>query len=178
MGPFVLNFELPATVGLAALATVGYLASRAKRRGKDFTSLDALILTVVVAVMVGTGIPLLEAANRRAQASALLENLHTLRAKIALYVQEHAGLPPLARQNTLPQLLQPTNAAGIIGPRGSKYPFGPYLFGGVPVNPLTGRSVVTPTDTFPPSAPSGGGGWIYHQATGQIAADVGGCLDQ
>ena len=71
-----------------------------------------------------------------------------------------------------------TNAQGRPGVPGSKYPFGPYLHNGVPVNPITGRSIVTATDTFPPTAQSGNGGWLYHESTGQIAPDLAQFLDR
>jgi general secretion pathway protein G len=178
MGPTFWHLEIPTTVGLAALATVGYMVSCAKRHEKDFTLLDTLILAVVITILAGTGVPLLEAACRQTQVSALKEDLHTLRSQIQCYRLQHQGVPPVVVRGTFPQLLQPTNAAGVIGTRGSRYPFGPYLVDGIPPNPLTGRSIVTLTDRFPPKAPSDGGGWIYHPATGQIAADVAEFLNQ
>jgi general secretion pathway protein G len=178
MGLSSCNIQLVAAVGLAALATVGYLVGRAKFGRKDFTLLDALILAVAIAILAGTGVPLLEAARHQTQLTMLQENLHALRSQIELYRLQHRGATPRVEHGTLPQLLQPTNAAGAIGPYGSKYPLGPYLVSGVPTNPLTGRSIVSLTESFPPQAPSDGGGWIYHQATGQIAADMAGYLSQ
>jgi general secretion pathway protein G len=178
MGLLSWNNQLVAAVGLAALATIGYLVSRAKCGRKDFTLLDTLILAVAIAILAGTGVPLLEAARHQTQLTVLQENLHTLRSQIELYQLQHQGVAPRVEHGTLPQLLQPTNAAGAIGSYGTKYPFGPYLTSGVPTNPLTGRSIVSLTESFPPQAPSDGGGWLYHQATGQIAADVAGYLGQ
>jgi len=166
------GLQLPATVALAALAVLGYMVSRARQGRAQLTVLDALIVAGVVIILAAAAIPLIEAASSSARESALLENLHTLRSQIALYKAEHGGEPPLLFEGTFPQLIQPTNAAGEPGPIGSKYPFGPYLRTGVPLNPITGRSVVTLTKSFPATAPSGNGGWLYHQATGQIAADL------
>jgi hypothetical protein len=47
----------------------------------------------------------------------------------------------------------------------------------VPVNPYTGLSVVRQVETFPPQTASNGG-WVYHQATGRIAADLEQFLDK
>jgi general secretion pathway protein G len=168
----IFDLQLPATVALAAMAVLGYLVTHARHGRTEFTLMDALILAVVVAIAAAAGIPLLEAASRRAQTSVLRENLRTLRSQIELYKLEHHGQPPVLSEGTLPQLIRATNAAGATGEPGGKHPLGPYLRGGVPVNSVTGRSIVTPTDVFPPAAPSGNGGWIYHQATGQIAADL------
>jgi len=143
------------------------------RSGKvEFTVVNAVMLAVVVAIAGGIGIPLIEKTSGRAKRVAALENLYTLRSQIAIYKAEHGGTPPVLHQNTLPQLTRATNAEGIPGKAGSKHEYGPYLCGGIPVNPLTERSIVTGTPTFPPAAASGNGGWIYHQQTGQIAIDL------
>ncbi|MHC4176039.1 MAG: hypothetical protein ACYSWU_00945 [Planctomycetota bacterium] len=149
------------------------------RSGKaEFTLVNAVILAVVVAIAGGIGIPLIEKASGRARRTALLQNLRTLRSQIELYKAEHGGNPPVLYESTFPQLIRATNAEGIPGQPSSKYPYGPYLHAGVPVNPLTERSIVTPTDTFPPTAPSGNGGWLYHQETGRIAIDLEGYLEE
>lgn len=156
-----------------AVATVlGPMLSRIRSGKAELTLVNAVILAIVVAIAGGVGVPLVRKASRRAERTALLQNLRTLRSQIALYKLEHGGQPPALYQNTFPQLIRATNAEGIPGQAGSKYPYGPYLHGGVPVNPVTGCSIVTLTDTFPPAAPSGNGGWIYHQQTGQIAIDL------
>ncbi len=166
------NLHLPTTVALAALAAIGYMVSIFRSGEREFTLVDAMILMVIVAILGATVIPLIEAASTKAKSATLLQNLHTLRSQIELYKLEHGGEAPVAYQGMFPQLTRSTNGDGIPGPPGSKYPFGPYLRSGVPLNPITGRSIVTLTETFPPKAASGNGGWIYHQATGRIAADL------
>jgi general secretion pathway protein G len=147
--------------------------SRRARHGRtNLTVIDAVLLIVVIAIVCATAVPLIEAANRRAQQSTLAQNLHTLRSQIEMYKAEHGGRPPVLHEGTLPQMLQPTNADGVPGPAGNKYPCGPYLRSGVPLNPVTGRSVITAVQTFPPTATSGNGGWLYHQETGQIIPDL------
>lgn len=148
------------------------MGSRNRSGKSEFTLVNAIILAIVVAVVGGVGMPLLEMASRRAKRSTLMQNLHTLRSQIELYKLEHGGRPPVVYQNTLPQLTRATNAEGVPGEPSSEFAYGPYLHGGVPVNPITGCSIVALTDTFPPIAPSGNGGWIYHQETGQIAIDL------
>ena len=142
------------------------------------TLVDALIVGIVVTIVGAAAIPLLEKASGQAKASALLQNLHTMRSQIELYALEHGGKPPVLYQGTFPQLIKATNAEGIPGPPGKKFPCGPYLETGIPINPFSGRSVVTLTETFPPTTTSGNGGWLYHQPTGQIAPDREGFLSE
>ena len=132
----------------------------------------ALVVVAIMAIGTAVAMPLLNAAHERASSSALQHNLRTLRAQIELYKVEHAGKVPLLYNGTLPQLAHATNAQGVPGPRGDEHPHGPYLPAGIPVNPCTGVSIVTLTETFPPTSTSGVGGWLYHQQTGRIAPDL------
>ena len=166
------DVRLPATVALAAIGVLGYMVSSARRGKTEFTVINAMILAVVIAIIGAVAIPLLEMASGNAKSTAVLQNLRTLRSQIELYKLEHGGEPPMLYQGTFPQLIRPTNTQGIPGDPGAKYPYGPYLQSGLPVNPFTGSSIVTLTDTFPPKEPSGNGGWLYHQQTGRIAADL------
>jgi general secretion pathway protein G len=161
-----------AAVCLAAGAALVYLVACARFRGGPFSLTDALMLIAIMAIVTATAIPLIDAVRGRAQAAVLRENLSTLRSQIALYQAQHGGQVPLLFEGMLPQLSQPTNSEGVPGPSGTKHPFGPYLPTGMPVNPLTGRSTIVATDIFPPVAASGMGGWLYHQPTGGIAADL------
>ncbi len=147
-----------------------------QRNRGEFTLVDGLILVALMAIVSGTAVPVVESLSGRAKASAALQNLHTLRAQIELYKVEHGGKPPLLYEGGFPQLTSSTNEQGVPGKPGPKFPFGPYLRAGLPVNPLTNGHTVTPADTFPPEKPSGNGGWLYHQETGQIALDVEGYL--
>ena len=143
------------------------------RSGKtELTLLNAVILAVVIAIGGGIGIPLVEKVNKRIKRAALLQNLNVLRSQIELYKLEHGGETPVLYKNTFPQLTRATDAEGSPGEPGVNCPFGPYLRGGVPVNSITGCSIVVLTDTFPPTAATGNGGWVYHQATGRIAVDL------
>ena len=166
------NLHITAAVALAGVTALGYMMARFRRGRKQFTLIDCITVVLLMAIVSGAAIPLLEAASRGAKESALLQNLHSLRSQIALYKIEHGGEPPLLYEGTLPQLTHATDGAGTPGTPGGKCPYGPYLPNGILVNPVTGRSVVTETNTFPPTACSGNGGWLFHQESGQIAADL------
>jgi type II secretory pathway pseudopilin PulG len=169
--PF-LQFQLPAVAAIGAVVVIGYLLSRARHGRWHLTLMDLLILVALVAIAGAAGLPVVEAVNTQAKKSVLRENLHSLRSQIQFYALQHRGQLPVLSQASLPQLIRATDIAGSPGEPSSKRPFGPYLKWGVPVNPLTGRSIVTATDVFPPTKPSGNGGWLYHQPSGSIAVDL------
>jgi len=166
------NLQLPASVLVGAAAAAVYLISYARYRRSGFGLIDGLILVAIMAIVTAVTMPLLNAADQSAKSSALQQNLRLLRAQIELYKLEHDGKVPVLFKGKFPQLTHATNAEGIPGPRGAEYPYGPYLPAGIPVNPYTGASLVRPTETFPPTASAGLGGWLYHQETGRIAPDL------
>jgi general secretion pathway protein G len=168
--------QLPASLILGAIAGIAYLIGYGRHRGHQFTLLDALLVAAIMAVGTAVAMPLIGSAQDRASSSALSQNLRTLREQIALYKAEHGGQLPLLFEEGFPQLTHATNAQGAPGPSDESHPYGPYLPGGVPVNPYTGASTVTATDKFPPEAATEAGGWLYHQATGRIAPDLEGHL--
>ena len=172
------SLYLPGGLALAAVAVLMYMFNRLRSGGADFSVVDGLIIAVVVAILGASAVPLVETTSQQARTSSLLQSLQTLRSQIELYKLEHGGAAPVLADGTFPQLIRATNSKGMTGLAGKKYPYGPYLRGGVPVNPVTGRSIVTATDALPPKKPSGNGGWIYDQATAQIAPDVEGYLDR
>lgn len=136
-----------------------------------FTLVEVLIVVVILAILAGTVIPQFTSSSEDAKDSAALYNLHTLRAQIELYKVQHNGTPPELDTGDLPQLTLATDVDGTTGQPGASFPFGPYLTGGVPPNPLTGVATVTTQATIPPAAASGTGGWLYHEPTGQIYID-------
>jgi len=138
----------------------------------DLSVTNAMFLVVFVAILGATAIPLIEKSSRQAKSTALLQNLQSLRRQIERYRVEHHGHTPMLHEGTLPQLLQVTNGEGVLGVLEGEHSFGPYLQSGIPVNSLTGRSIVVRCDEFPPTESSGNGGWLYHQQTGQIAVDL------
>lgn len=174
----VQNLPFSAAAVVAGLASLGYVAARFRLGRRHFTLFDAVAMVLIMAIVTAAAVPLLDAATEGAKETALLQNLSALRSQIARYTEEHDGMPPVLYEGTLPQLLQSTDIQGMPGPRGQKRPFGPYLPTGIPANPLTGRTIITATPTFPPEEASGNGGWLFHQESGQIAIDVQGMLNR
>jgi general secretion pathway protein G len=143
------------------------------RRGQSEISLVNAILAVGLAALVSAfGVPVIQSITAQAKLSSLQENVRCLRTQIELYKAQHGGRPPIVYEGSLPQLIRATDSNGRLGDPGRKFPFGPYLSAGVPVNPYTGRSIVVTCDQFPPTGPTGNGGWLYQPSTGQIAPDI------
>lgn len=135
---------------------------------KAFTLIEVLIVVVIMAVLAATIIPQFSSSTQDARESSLNFNLHTLRSQIELYKVHHLGSYPAITANGLPQLTSATNVGGTAGTPGDDYPFGPYLDGDLPANPLNGlNTVVAGTG----SAGSDSYGWQYDVATGRIWGD-------
>lgn len=167
----LMNLPIVVTALVAGLSSLAYLAVRLRGGQRHFRLIDAAIMVVLMTIGSAAAVPFLKSKAQGAMDSVVLDNLYTLRSQIALYKMDHRGDAPIFYQGTLPQLTQATNAEGVPGAPGNEQPFGPYFCKGLPANPVTGRTTVTLTDTFPPMVASGNGGWLYHQKTGQIAID-------
>jgi general secretion pathway protein G len=149
----------------------------AKHWRAAFTLIEVLIVVVIISVMAAIVIPHFVDASNDARASALAHNLSVLRAQIQLYKINHGSLPTV-QNGSLPQLTSATNAAGVIGTPGPDYPYLAYIAGGrFPENPYDQKNTVTETPDFPPTASTSDGGWLYHTATGEIAANTDGHLN-
>jgi general secretion pathway protein G len=135
-----------------------------------FTLVEILIVVVIMAILAATIIPQFTDSTTDAKANTAKFNLSTLRGQIEVYKTNHGGLKPGA---TLIELTQSTNAAGTSGTAGPSYPYGPYLRE-IPANPITGSQVVKAIMNNPAVASdvtSGGGGWLYHAASGNVWID-------
>jgi general secretion pathway protein G len=149
-----------------------------RRLRRAFTLIEVLIVVVILAVLAGIMIQHVVVSTDDAKRSTLVHNLYVLRAQIEMYKLNHNGAVPGLQSNSLPQLTSATNSSGTIGASGPNFPFGPYVAGGqFPANPFDQKNTVTSTAVFPPTASTSAGGWLYHEATGRIAANTDGHLD-
>jgi general secretion pathway protein G len=141
-----------------------------------FTLIEVLIVVVIMATLAATVIPQFATSAEDAKASALKHNLRTMREIILVYQAHHNGSSPSLTSGGLPGLTMATDLTGATSAvRTAAYPFGPYMKS-VPINPFDGKNTVSATATFPPSGATAAGGWLYHSATGRIAANTAGHL--
>ena len=136
-----------------------------------FTLIEVLLVVIIVAIVSSVTIVQLQYNSRHAELTTLRYNEATLNQLISVYKNDHYGRTPEVKDETLPQLLSATNAAGAIGPAGDAHPFGPYVVDGeMPLNFRTDSRAVTEISEYPPSDYKGGG-WLYYRPTGRIVAD-------
>lgn len=138
------------------------------KRGSGFTLIEIMIVVVILAVLAATIIPQFSTSVSDSKVSAMQTSLQSLRTQIQLYNLQHNGAYPALTSGSIPQLLGNTDVNGNVG-TGASFPYGPYVQGQIPVNPIDGNSTVTATAVFPPTASTSAGGWLYDAATGQVA---------
>ncbi len=166
---------------------------------KGFTLVELLIVVIILAILAAIVVPQFSATTTDAQSSALRSNLASIRGAIDLYSQQHTGDFPAAKTavsacnpgtagtgllNTQlafeEQLTFYSNAAGQTcsiadSPAGGivEYPFGPYIKGDLPVNPVTNVGIVTIVTTGDLAMPAAlaSGGWRFDTTSGKFIAD-------
>ena len=167
---------------------------------KGFTLVELLIVVIILAILAAIVVPQFSATTTDAQSSALRSNLASIRGAIDLYSQQHTGDFPAAiastnagcpggtagggalntQQALEEQLTFYSNTAGQTcsiadDPAGGvvEYPFGPYIKGDLPVNPVTNIGTVTIVTTGDLAMPAAiaSGGWRYDTTSGKFIAD-------
>jgi type II secretory pathway pseudopilin PulG len=146
---------------------------------RAITLIEVLILTVIVAIVVGTIVPEFTATKIDAKMSNLKYNLHMVRTQLEKYREQHRGEYPRAGTGDELRLLmtQPTTADGhssiqkttSTNPRNGIQPkLGPYLDNDLPENPFKGNSqvVIVSGDSEPQSATAGVEAWQYNPRHG------------
>jgi general secretion pathway protein G len=148
-----------------------------RTRPAGFTLIEVLIVVVVIAVMIATITPQVLTYTKDARESSLRFNLQSLRTQIELYKLQHAGGLPDGTFN-LKQLTSVTDSTGAQSTTGAidaSHTFGPYIPGGLPVQPFSGLNTVKldsdAAGTTPTGAADPGRGWIYRPSTGEIWID-------
>jgi len=145
---------------------------RSSRRRNAFTLIEVLIVVVIMAVLAATIIPQFSSSSKDAKQSALKFDVHTLRSQIELYKVHHLGSLPTVQNNSLPQLVQYTNASGgTSATSDAAHPYGPYINGELPRNPFDGQNRVVSVSlggVAPTAVADAAGGWQYDPATGHI----------
>jgi len=170
------------------------------RNQAGFTLVELLIVAIILAILAAIVVPQFASSTDDALDSALKSNLAGIRSSIDLYTQQHGGDFPgsvaatggtctggtagtgaadsdLAFES---QLKYYTNAAGQACsiadvPAGGvvEFPFGPYIKGDLPANPVTsdGTIVVVTTGNLAMVGAAAGGGWRYDTTSGKFIAD-------
>ncbi len=138
---------------------------RKVRRG--FTLVEFVIVAIIISVLAATILPQCSSSSRETKMSNLKFNLHSVRSQLEKYKEQHRGaFPPAATSADFSrQMTGKSDQAAMLNVAG---PFGPYLEGGIPVNPFNGSaSVAIIRGNTPPTAPTGSeDGWQYNPIQG------------
>ena len=174
------------------------LPSYSKQSG--FTLVELLIVAIILAILAAIVVPQFASSTDDAIDSALRSNLSGIRGAIDLYTQQHTGEFPGAVAATggtctggtagtgaadtalafESQLKYYTNAAGQACsiadvPAGGvvEFPFGPYIKGDLPDNPVTqdGTIAIVTTGNLAMVGGGAGLGWRYDTTSGKFIAD-------
>lgn len=172
-----------------------------QRHQAGFTLVELLIVAIILAILAAIVVPQFASSTDDAQASALRSNLAGIRSASDLYTQQHNNTFPGAVASTGgtctggtagsgaidtaaafgEQLRFYSNAAGQTCsiadvPAGGaiEFPFGPYIKGTVPANPVTGVAtitIVTTGDLAMRADAADIDGWRYDTTSGKFIAD-------
>ena len=145
-------------------------------RRSGFTLIEIMIVVVILATLAATIIPQFSTSVNDSKAATMQSSLATMRTQLQYYALQHNGQFPTISNAALPQLTGNTDVNGNLG-TGGVFIYGPYVQTQIPINPIDGNNTVSATTVFPPTAATGAGGWLYDSATGQIAPNDTGYLN-
>ena len=138
---------------------------------RGFTLVEILIVVVILGILAAIVVPQFTQASTEAKLNSLCSNLQSLRSQIELYKVQHNDVSPTLADFT-EQMTETSDIDGTTSGdkvRTTTYCYGPYLER-VPENPFNNLATLVAI-TDPCQAGSGGAGWAYLAATGQIYAD-------
>ena len=165
-----------------------------------FTLVELLIVAIILAILAAIVVPQFASSTDDATDSALKANLAGIRSAIDLYTQQHGGTFPGAvaasggtctggspgvgaadsPEAVREQLKYYTNMTGqacsiadIDADGTPEFPFGPYIKGDIPDNPVTGDGTIAivTTGNLAMSGSDPAAGWRYDTTSGKFIAD-------
>lgn len=145
---------------------------------KGFTLVELIIVVTILGILAAIVIPTFQGNVATAKESASKSNLMAIRTQLELYKLQHNGYPPgyvngagapIATVSL--QLIGTTTVTGQASP--STVPSDPFLYGPylkkIPKNPFNNRTTIAYAVDFSAEADGTSSGWLYKQATGEIA---------
>jgi prepilin-type N-terminal cleavage/methylation domain-containing protein len=132
-------------------------------RRPGLTLIEALIVTIVLAILAAVVTPKLTQAQSPPRQRALHHVLQNVRGQLAIYRVQHLNQYPTL-EHFEEQMTQVTKADGTFAPLGTQgFDLGPYLHR-IPQNPLSAGQVIA-------SSPVGTSDWHYNEVTGAFRAN-------
>ena len=145
------------------------------------------VLLAILGLLLFMAVPERHLSPDELESQRLMAQVHLayghLSSAIEDYRSEHGQLPgdtslgaPAAERDFQRQLMLSTDEQGHAVPQAlASHPFGPYLPGGIPQNPINGRTDVRIVrDRSLPSLIDGESGWVYDASTGELSLNAPG----
>ncbi len=164
--------------------------SQSAKQQSGFTSVELLIVAIILAILAAIIIPQFASTTVDAQESALRANVAGMRSAIDLYRQQHGSYPGVnaatggactgtagtgaagTQQALQDQLTRYSNTAGqTCSVADVGYAFGPYLREDIlPANPITGSNVfaIVATGNLDMAADGANLGWKFDTVAGKL----------
>ena len=141
-------------------------------RHSGFSLIELVIVVVIIAIIGAIAIPRMSRGAAGAGDSSLLQNLSVLRGALDMYQSENGGIYPSAANITNALLQYSDGNGGIASAPDATHIYGPYLrsIPPLPVGAAKGSNGIYGAVTSTPV--TGGAGWNYNAATGQITANT------
>ncbi|MBT8122838.1 MAG: prepilin-type N-terminal cleavage/methylation domain-containing protein [Gammaproteobacteria bacterium] len=165
-----------------------------------FTLVELLIVAIILAILAAIVVPQFASSTSDASNSALRSNLSSIRGAIDLYTQQHGGTMPGAAAATTAACTAGTAGTGLANSEAAfksqlkfytnlagaacsvadndadgtpEFPFGPYIKGDVPANPITSNPTVAivSTGNLVLAGNATPAGWKYDTKSGRFIAD-------
>jgi prepilin-type N-terminal cleavage/methylation domain-containing protein len=166
----------------------------ARKQDSGFTLIEILIVVILLGILASIIMPQIFVSNDDAKLNSLRTNLCNMKSAIDLYYYQHGNRYPGqydeangtaalsdagdAADAFIAQLTQYSNANGktSVNSGTTEYNYGPYLKGGLPINPFNNANTVTcdtsTTDvTARTAVPDDGTGWRFYTKTGILIAN-------
>jgi prepilin-type N-terminal cleavage/methylation domain-containing protein len=139
---------------------------------RGFSLIELVIVVVIVAIIGAIAIPRMSRGAAGAGDASLLQNLSALRGALDMYQSENGGIYPSAANITNALLQYSDGNGGIASTPDATHIYGPYLrsIPPLPVGAAKGCNGIAGAVTNSPV--TGGVGWNYNSASGQIIANT------
>jgi type II secretion system protein G len=145
---------------------------------KGFTLVELIIVVTILGILAAIVLPTFQSNVAQAKESAAKSDLMAIRTQIEVYKLQHNGYPPgyvngvgapIATVSL--QLIGTTTVTGAASP--NTVPADPFLYGpylkSIPKNPFNNLSTIAYAADFSAEADGTSSGWLYKQATSEIA---------
>jgi len=143
------------------------MASKKTHGRKGLSLLELVVVVVIIGIIAAVAIPRMSRGSAGAADAALLGNLAVLRNALDMYAAEHSGAFPKVAVAADALMKYTDSAGGTSDTRDTTHLYGPYVrkVPPLPVGAAKGKTGI--------AAKTGVGvGWIYKEATGDIASNT------